>query len=55
MYKFVGRDHGKWLEIGRNIHNNGQQAVEQWLQFVVSTCDQFVENLKILMFIYFVK
>ena len=45
MHQFVGSDHGQWLQIGRNIHNDGQQTVEQGLQLVIAAGDQFVENL----------
>lgn len=30
----------------RTIHYNGEQAVKEWLQTLMATCNDLVENLK---------
>lgn len=45
MQQLVGSHHGQALEVGRYVDHNGEQAVKEGLQSLVTTGDDFVEYL----------
>ena len=44
MHQLDGGDHGHGLDVGRNVAQDGQQAVEEGLQPLVAGRDDLVEH-----------
>lgn len=44
MDQLASRDHGHGLDVGRDVAQDGQQAVEEGLETLVSGGDDLVED-----------